>query len=256
MLRHYDERGLLAPKITDSFTGYRYYSEEQLAVAGRIVALKDMGFSLSAIGEMLKSYDDPKALAEFLAVQRTQMQSQANDAARRVLLLEAAIKRLREDDKMMKYDVVLKTIPERYVASVRKVIPAYDKEGELWGIMMSETAAQSMKIADPCYGLAVFHDEGFKESDVDVEVQMSVEGKYNDTNSVKFKTVAPVEIASATYKGSYEQLTDVHRAVANWVRDNGYEFTAPMFCIYHVSPAQTNNPDELVTEVCYPVKKM
>lgn len=50
--------------------------------------------------------------------------------------------------------------------------------------------------------------------------------------------------------------TDVHRAVANWVRDSGYEFNAAMFCNYHVSPAQTNNPDELVNEVCYPVKKM
>lgn len=28
-----------------------------------------------------------------------------------------------------------------------------------------------------------------------------------------------------------------------------------MFNIYHVSPHDTKNPDEFVTEVCYPVKK-
>ena len=28
-----------------------------------------------------------------------------------------------------------------------------------------------------------------------------------------------------------------------------------MFNIYHVSPAETQNPDEFVTEVCYPVRK-
>ena len=27
-----------------------------------------------------------------------------------------------------------------------------------------------------------------------------------------------------------------------------------MFNIYHVSPHETQNPDEFVTEICYPVK--
>ena len=49
MLRHYDEIGLLMPKTIDNFTSYRYYAEDQLPVAARTVALKDMGFSLSTI---------------------------------------------------------------------------------------------------------------------------------------------------------------------------------------------------------------
>ena len=36
---------------------------------------------------------------------------------------------------------------------------------------------------------------------------------------------------------------------------NGYAFDGPMFNIYHVSPHETSNPDEYVTEVCYPIKK-
>ena len=47
MLRRYDELGLLQPVHTDPFTGYRYYREEQLTTAGRIAALRDMGFGLS-----------------------------------------------------------------------------------------------------------------------------------------------------------------------------------------------------------------
>ena len=53
MLRHYDELGLLRPVKTDPDTGYRYYHESQLPIAGRINALKDMGFGLAAIGEIL-----------------------------------------------------------------------------------------------------------------------------------------------------------------------------------------------------------
>lgn len=53
MLRHYDEIGLLKPVWIDPESGYRYYAPEQLPIAGRINALKDMGFGLAAIGEIL-----------------------------------------------------------------------------------------------------------------------------------------------------------------------------------------------------------
>lgn len=44
MLRHYDELGLLAPSEVDPMTGYRYYSERQLIAAGRIAALRALGW--------------------------------------------------------------------------------------------------------------------------------------------------------------------------------------------------------------------
>ncbi|NJN79691.1 MAG: MerR family transcriptional regulator [Anaerolineales bacterium] len=53
MLRHYDQLGLLTPSQTDSFTGYRYYSANQLPRLNRILALRDLGFSLEQIAEML-----------------------------------------------------------------------------------------------------------------------------------------------------------------------------------------------------------
>lgn len=255
MLRHYDELGLLVPKVTDNFTSYRYYAEDQLPVAGRIAAMRDMGFCLAAIGEILKNYDNPQALAEFLAVKQAEVQTEAKETSRRLLLLATAIERLRKDENAMNYNATVKTMPERYVASVRKIIPAYDQEGMLWGMMMQETAQMGLQIAEPCNSLAMFHDDGFKESDVDVEVQITVKGSYQNTENVVFKTVPAVEIASATYKGSYEQMPAVNQAVATWVQDNGYEFNDMMFCIYHVSPNQTQNPDEYVTEICYAVKK-
>lgn len=255
MLRHYDEVGLLIPVSVDDNTSYRSYSESQLPVAARIVALRDMGFGVNAIGEILKNYDAPEALAEFLSIKLEEIKAEALETNRRLLLLNTTITRLRKDVNAMDHNVVLKTLPERFVASVRKVIPAYDQEGLLWQMMMTETSPLRMQPAENCYSLAIFHDEGYKESEVDVEIQMMVKGDYQDTENVIFKTVPPIEIASATYKGSYEQLTDVNHAVANWVRDNCYAFNGPMFCIYHVSPAQTQNPDELVTEVCFPVKR-
>ena len=70
MLRHYDEIGLLKPAQVDRFTDYRYYREDQLPTAGRIAALKDMGFSLADIVKILEIYDDRKKLDGFFSARR------------------------------------------------------------------------------------------------------------------------------------------------------------------------------------------
>ena len=254
MLRYYDEMGLLVPETIDPFTGYRYYSETQLFTAGRINALKDMGFKLCDAAELLKRWEDRETLERCLLDQRETARLQAEEAARRLRLLETAIERLRKDEPM-KYDVTVKTIPERYVASVRQIIPCYEREGDLWGILMRETAEMHIQDGDPCLCTATFHDREYQESNVDVEVQKTVWGSYPDTEHVKFKTVPAVQVASAVCKGSYDQMGEVNAAVASWVEANGYAFDGPAFFIYHVSPHETNDPNKFVTEVCCPVRK-
>ena len=96
MLRHYDEIGLLKPVWIDPESGYRYYSAEQLPVAGRINALKDMGFGLAAIGEILPCYEDRDALERHLRCKQAELQALSDQTAYRLRLLETAQLRLRK----------------------------------------------------------------------------------------------------------------------------------------------------------------
>ncbi|HEY2493272.1 MAG TPA: MerR family transcriptional regulator [Paenibacillus sp.] len=254
MLRHYNELGLLIPDHIDDSTGYRYYSAAQLTVSNRIQVLKGLGFGIPAIGKILTEYDDAETLRKHLIVQHAQMKEEEEVLQQKLTLLQNTIYRLGEDCVNMNYDVNLKAIPERYVASLRDVISAYDQEGQLWARLEKE-AGGSLQMATPCYSLAIFHDEGYKESDVDVEIQLSVTGTYRDTEYVQFKRVAPLTVASAMITGSYSLLREANVSIANWISDNHYEFDGSMFNIYHVGPATESNPDHWVTEVCYPVKK-
>ncbi len=255
MLRHYDEIGLLSPIKVDPDTGYRYYGESQLPIVAKIASLKEMGFGLSAIREIMAYGGDREMLEQQLRVRKAELLELAGQTEYRLRLLDTALERLRKDDEIMKYDVSLKTFPERYAATLRMHLPSYDQEGMLWSVLVSETAPLKLVPDDPCYCCVVFHDKEYREADVDVEAQKTVKGKYPDTEHVKFKTLPEVTVASAVCKGSYDQMNDIMAAVASWVTDNGYEFDGPAFNIYHVSPHETNNPDEFVTEVCYPVKK-
>ena len=254
MLRHYDEIGLLRPVYVDRFTDYRYYDEHQLPTVGRITALKDMGFHLAEIGQLLALYDNKDALDAHLAAQQQQLELLAADTAQRLRLIAAARNRLRKDEPM-KYNVTLKTLPERYCATVRMTIPRYEDEGMVWGVLCRETAAMALVPGDHCYCAVEFLDNEFKEQNVEIMASKSVKGTYPDTEHVKFRTLPAVTYAGCTFKGSYAQINDVVAAVSAWVEDNGYDYAGPMFDIYHVSPHETQNPDEFVTEVCFPVKK-
>ena len=254
MLRHYDEIGLLKPAEIDRFTDYRYYREDQLPTAGRITALKDMGFSLADIARILAKYDDRDQLEQFFSARQTELINLSQDTAHKLTLLDAARKRLRKEQNMS-YNVTIKAIPERYAATVQMTIPRYEDEGMVWGIMMQETDRMNLTEADPCLCAVTFLDGEYKEENVEVMAWKTVKGSYPDTEHVKFRTLPEVEVASCTYKGSYTLITDVYAAVVEWLNANGYESDGPMFNIYHVSPHETQNPDEFVTEVCYPVKK-
>ena len=188
MLRRYDELGLLQPVHTDPFTGYRYYREEQLTTAGRIAALRDMGFGLSAIGALLE------------------------DGGREEL--------------------------DRHLAEQQR-----------------ETAPLSLRLEEPCLCSVTYYDGEYREREVDAEAQKTVRGDYPDTEHVRFRTLPAVTFASATFRGPYDKIRAANAAVAAWVRDNGYAFDGPAFNIYHVNPSETDDPEEYVTEVCYPVKK-
>ena len=242
MLRHYDEIGLLVPEHIDPWTGYRRYAAAQLLTASRITALRCLGFSLADTASLLACWEDRDAMERRLQARRAAVETSIRQASDQLRLLDTAIDRLRKEEAPMKYDVTIKTLPERQVASVRQILPGYDREGDLWHIFAQETASLRIQDGDPPLCVSVFHDGEYKESDVDVEIQKTVKGTYPDTAHVTFKTVPPVTVASATFQGGYHQIGEVNQAVAAWAEANGYAFGGPFFNIYHVSPRRPGIP--------------
>ena len=254
MLRHYDEIGLLKPAEIDRFTDYRYYREDQLPTAGRIAALREIVFSLADIVRILAVYDDREQMERFYSARQRELEALSKDTEYKLTLLDAARKRLRKEEDM-RYDVSIKTIPARYAATVRMTLPRYEDEGMIWGRLAEETCRMDLREDDPCLCAVTYLDGEYKEENVDMMAWKTVKGSYPDTEHVKFRTLPEVTVASCTYRGSYTQITDVYAAVIAWMEANGCEPAEPMFNIYHVSPHETLNPEEFVTEICYPVKK-
>lgn len=255
MLRHYDDIGLLPPAVIDPWSGYRYYLPEQLSQVSLIRFLQALGLSLQEIKTLLPQCDDLPLLAQVLRQRRASCSAQVMALQTQLQLLDTTLTQLERNEFPMTYPVTLKNLPARQVASLRQHIDRYEDEGLLWQLLFGEIAAQSPQQTTPPCRMALYHDQEYTEGHPDVEVQLAVTGQYADTAHVHFKELPPLNVASVTFRGPYDQITQVNLAALKWCEANHYHFSGTMFSIYHIDPSQSDNPADYLTECCFPIVK-
>ena len=252
MLRHYDEMGLLIPDV-DPCTGYRYYHESQLPVANRIQALKSMGFGLVQIREILSHYEDDHKLCGYLNDQADAQRAEIARLEKRLLLLQSTVQELTACNAAFRESIAIKVIPRRRVVSCRGIIPSFRHEGMLWEQLAAECARAKVEMAVPGCNMALFHDEEYRDSNVDVEVQRTVSDACKATDGINLQTVAEMQVAAMVYQGRYDLLAIAHEQLIRWILENHRQVAGKAFHIYHLSPETEQLPDQLVTEVCIPI---
>ena len=139
MLRHYDELGLLRPDHVDPWTGYRSYSPEQLHVLNRLVALKDLGFTLDQVRRILLEQVGPEELRGMLRLRRIELEDEARAVGTRLAAVESRL-RMIEKERTMSADYVVKSLPAvRLVARTAKL--EFEQLSERIGPMFDAVAA-------------------------------------------------------------------------------------------------------------------
>lgn len=103
MLRHYDHLGLLAPDRVDPYSGYRSYGAAQLERANRLIALKDLGFTLEQVGRMLDGGLSSEDLAELLRERREQLRAQIAGDRDRLRSVEARLRVIEKEIPVSEY---------------------------------------------------------------------------------------------------------------------------------------------------------
>lgn len=255
MLRYYDENDILKPKIVKD-NGYRYYDYEQLLDAMQVKYLKNVGLSSNYIKQILHVCKDKTEIKQYLSLHLCQLNEEIKQLQKQIETLTKTIKYLDLEEKIMCYEVEIKTIPAMYMMCKKGTIPSYEKEGLLWHGMLNEIKETNMNVQFKPNGinLAVFYDQGYQEHDPVVEIRIEVEGKYKDTENIQFKNIPSLKVASVTFKGSYQQSTEVSYFVIKWLEEHNYKICGPDFSIYHVGYFQTDKEEQFVTEICFPIQ--
>jgi DNA-binding transcriptional MerR regulator/GNAT superfamily N-acetyltransferase len=104
-LRYYDEVGLLKPVEVDHLTGYRYYTFDQLTRLHRILALKDLGFSLGEIAHLLADNLPAQQVRGMLQRKRAALREQVQDHHERLERLDAWLKQIEKENNMTAYAI-------------------------------------------------------------------------------------------------------------------------------------------------------
>ncbi len=259
MLRHYDEIGLLAPSVVEP-SGYRYYDPAQLPRLNRIIALKDLGFSLEAIAALLDA--PPDAAARMFALRRTELQRSIDlDTARLRQLDALAAGR----DDTAQHDVVLRGVPPCLMATTRcRVAGLGGPITELFERLEAHAAAQRARAA--ASPLLILHDDEYRESDLDVEAAVPITREVAATREIAVREVEGcATMACVIYRGGYGQMREVLQVLLAWTGRHSMRIAGPLREVYlrfaadeagYRLPAAflTETTSGLVTEVQLPVE--
>lgn len=122
MLRHYDRTGLLTPTRIDEHNGYRWYAPQQLARLNRIVALKELGFTLEEVRVIV---DDDLGLDQIrgmLRLRRSQLAAEMTAAGDRLTAVEHRLRLIEQEEHMSPTDHVRKSLPALRLAARQTVV--------------------------------------------------------------------------------------------------------------------------------------
>ena len=259
-LRHYGRIGLLNPTWVDRFSGYRYYSFDQLPRLNRILALKDMGFTLEQIAGLLDRDLDMDELRSILHQKRLEVEERLLTEQARLVQVETRLEQIEQTGGFGGYEVVLKSVPKLPVVSARQVV-ADIIQVEQWSTQMRRELIASLRMNGlrPTGQWAhITHNAEYAEQNIDLQVAVIVDlavypGRPVLRKQVVFLPAAP-HMACVVHTGPAWGLSDATAALYAWIQVNGFRQTAPVREVCHADPEMDDARCELI-ELQMPVEK-
>jgi DNA-binding transcriptional MerR regulator len=220
-LRLYDEMALLKPAHIDRFTDYRYYTIEQLPRLNRILAMKDMGFSLEEITRLLDGNLPTAQLWEMLS----QKQKKAESLS---------------------------------IAATREVVPMMENMSEvrcrLAKSLYTSLAEHHIKPLEP--EIFLYHSNDYSDTDIDMEVGTVVEknAKLPTGLPVTLHTLPATDtLAAIAYDGDIRNVIEPVFELLRWAGQHGYASNGPIREL-HLWGREADDPDNDLRQVTLEVQ--
>ncbi|MFL6122053.1 MerR family transcriptional regulator [Actinophytocola sp.] len=223
MLRHYDAIGLLRPARVDPFTGHRGYEVAQLSRLNRVVALKDLGFTLEQVASIIDDKVGIDELRGMLRLRRAELENQLATDRARLRAVEARLRSIETEGAMPTNDVQVKTIEPIRVAEVSGVAASFEPEsitpviGPLYDELMHRLEAAGVTPAGP----AVAYYEDAPAGGVVVHATMPVSA--TEIEGVDVVDLPGIErAATIMHHGSMDNVLSSVQTLATWIEENGH----------------------------------
>ncbi|GHC32485.1 MerR family transcriptional regulator [Streptomyces cinnamoneus] len=254
MLRHYDAIGLLRPARVDPFSGYRLYEAGQLARLNRVIALKDLGFTLQQVQAIVDEEVSAEELRGMLRLRRAELEAAAAAATARLAQVEARLRTIESEGRMSTHDVVVKSVPAVRVARLSTQVASFDPEdiGPVAGPLFDELCRRLAAAGVAPAGPGVQHYEDAPDGGgivVHVAFPVGAAARGEDFEVVDLPAVPTV--AALVHHGSMDEIVPTAQTLAHWIGANGYRSTGYAREVYLAYGE--GDPAGWVTEIQEPV---
>jgi DNA-binding transcriptional MerR regulator len=254
MLRHYDATGLLRPARVGPSSGYRFYEAGQLARLNRIIALKDLGFTLEQVRVMLHQQVSVEQLRGMLRLRQAELHSQIAADTSRLAQVEARLRIIEEEGTMPASEVQLKKIPAVRVAELAARAAALEPEAitpviqPLYEELGCLIGRAGLSVAGP--GIAWYQDTQDGEGVV-VHASLPVNAAPSDDHGFQITDLPEIgQAATIVHHGSMDNVMATVQTLARWIEANGYRSAGYPRELYLECPS---DQDAWVTELQEPV---
>lgn len=257
MLRHYDELGLLHPARTDRQSGYRYYEPAQLARLHRILALKDLGFTLAQVGRIVDDEVSTDELRGMLRLRRAELATEISDAQLRLRRVELHIQSIEQEIIMNDIDIITKPIGAMMVAALsgraetfgpQHISPALQP---LYPLLFERIGAAGLR---PCGAPVAFYEDAPDGDGILVHAAVPIatpSGALSGLDGLQIRELPAFEQAvTLLHRGSMDECEASYSAMFTWIAAHGLRTLGYSREIYLDCPEQVS---DWVTELQFPV---
>jgi DNA-binding transcriptional MerR regulator len=256
MLRHYDAIGLLRPATVDPASGYRFYQASQLADLNRLIALKDLGFSLQQVQAILAEQVSVAELRGMLRLRRAEIHAQIETETARLARVEARLLTIEDEARVPVDGVVIKHLAPVRVGELTGTAVSFEPEAvtpviqPLYGSLWPLLAAAGVCAAGPA--IAYYEDAPAGDGAVVVHAAVPVVAEPGGDHGFSVVDLAEVDHAAAIiHHGSMNDVLSTGQALARWIDASGYRTAG---YLREVTLEWSEDPDQWVTELQQPIE--
>ena len=246
-LRFYEKEGLLIPASVDEWTGYRFYTTDQLTTAARIKSYRQLDLSIEEIKAIFKGKNARKILEE----KAKALVNQQKEIDVRLSIINHIL----EKDSM-KYQVTIKEIPEMTVYYWEKRLEKYSDMMQVIPEIGEEVRKYNpdLKCSEPPYEFCEYPDGEYKESDVLVRHVEAVEKVGVESENIKFKKLPASKVLSIFHKGAYDEIGEAYAFIMKYAEENGYKIAGLSRECYIDGIWNKESVEDWLTEIQLPIE--
>ena len=263
-LRHYDEIDLFKPTRIDPLSGYREYSVTQLALLNRILALRDLGFSLEQITGLTSNGFAPERLKDLLELRKAELETHISEERKRLEQVEQRLEHINKEGNMPDYNISIKPLPDYLVASVRDKNLELRQENlrslrQYYAVLFSYLEQQGVPRDLPQINLGHQLETKIDGDKWDFEVTQVLEKSIPESDQVKvYKIKGVPEAAFLEISGvhDWQKTEDAFLGLLTWVEQHGYSIVGALRQVYLEMPEGYGEGVPCKLELQIPVQRV